>query len=66
MDRKYLEAIATLVGTIIGAGVLGIPYVVAKSGIKIGLVHILLLGIAILFINLYVAEISLRTKKTHQ
>lgn len=66
MDSKYLEAIATLVGTIIGAGVLGIPYVVAKSGLKIGLVHILLLGIAILFINLYVAEISLRTKKTHQ
>ncbi|MEA3378137.1 MAG: aromatic amino acid transport family protein [Nanoarchaeota archaeon] len=66
MDKNFFGAIATLVGTIIGAGVLGIPYVVAKSGFLVGLVHLLILGFAIVFGNLYIAEVSLRTKKTHQ
>ncbi|RME54433.1 hypothetical protein D6777_03850 [Candidatus Woesearchaeota archaeon] len=66
MNKQYFEAVAILVGTIIGAGVLGIPYVVAQSGIVIGLAHLILLGVAVLFINLYVAEISLRTKKKYQ
>jgi amino acid permease len=66
MNKQYFEAIATLVGTVIGAGVLGLPYVIAQSGVLIGLIHILILGIGVLFINLYIAEISLRTKKKHQ
>jgi amino acid permease len=59
-------AIFTLVGTIVGAGILGIPYVVAKSGVFYGLVLILLIGIAFLFLNLFAGEIILRTKKQHQ
>ena len=31
-QHKTLMAIATLVGTIVGAGILAIPYVVAPSG----------------------------------
>ena len=60
------EAVATLVGCIIGAGIFGIPYVVAKAGILAGIINIVVLGTVILFINLYVGEIALRTKKTHQ
>jgi len=62
----YYEAIATLVGTTIGAGIMGIPYVVAKAGILAGIIDIIILGAVILMINLYVGEIALRTKKTHQ
>jgi len=60
------EAVATLVGCIIGAGIFGIPYVVAKAGILAGIINILVLGTVILLINLYVGEIALRTKKIHQ
>ena len=69
MQKKSLgfyEAIATLVGTTIGAGIMGIPYVVAKAGILAGIIDIIILGAVILMINLYVGEIALRTKKTHQ
>jgi tyrosine-specific transport protein len=61
----FYEAIATLVGTTIGAGIFGIPYVVAKAGIITGLINLAVLGFVVLMINLYVGEISLRTKKTH-
>ncbi|MCX6741715.1 MAG: amino acid permease [Candidatus Pacearchaeota archaeon] len=64
--RLYLSAIATLTGTIIGAGILGIPYVIAKSGFWAGMLNILILGALILFVNLYLGEIILRTKGRHQ
>ena len=62
----FYEAIATLVGTTIGAGIMGIPYVVAKAGILAGIIDVVLLGAVILMINLYTGEIALRTGKTHQ
>jgi amino acid permease len=66
MKLGFYEAIATLIGTTIGAGILGIPYVVSKSGFLIGLAHILLIGTIIIILNLYLGEITLRTKKAHQ
>ncbi|MBS3141675.1 amino acid permease [Candidatus Woesearchaeota archaeon] len=66
MDRDYWGSIATLMGTIVGAGVLGIPFVVAKSGIFNGLVVILIIGILMTFVFLYLGEITLRTKGIHQ
>lgn len=64
--KEVYKAIATLTGTIIGAGVLGIPYVVAQAGFLTGLLVIVLLGIVILLINLAVGEVVLRTKGNHQ
>ncbi|MFH1275886.1 MAG: aromatic amino acid transport family protein [Candidatus Woesearchaeota archaeon] len=64
--RKLLIAITTLVGTIIGAGILGIPYVVAKAGFWYGSFLILLIGIAFVFLNLFVGEVVLRTNGHHQ
>jgi amino acid permease len=63
---KLFSAIATLTGTIIGAGFLGLPYVVAKSGFFIGFALILIIGFLMVIITLYLGEISLRTKDTHQ
>ena len=60
------EAIAVLIGTIIGAGVLGIPYVIAQSGFLLGTLMIIFLGFAVLMTNLFIGEIVLRTKGTHQ
>jgi len=64
--RSFYEAVATLIGTIIGAGIFGIPYVVAKAGFLVGMVNFVVLGFMIMMINLYTGEIALRTKKTHQ
>lgn len=64
--RDYLTGSAILLETIIGAGVLGIPYVVAKSGFLIGALMIVFLGAAILTTNLFVGEFVLRTKGNHQ
>ncbi|MBS3097673.1 GerAB/ArcD/ProY family transporter [Candidatus Woesearchaeota archaeon] len=67
MPKKHLlEAIATLVGFVIGAGILGIPFVVAKAGFVTGIIDIIVIGIVILFLNLYIGEIVLRTKGDHQ
>ncbi len=63
---KLFAGVATMTGTIVGAGFLGIPYVVAKSGFVIGLLQIIAIGLVLLVAKLYLGEILLRTEKTHQ
>lgn len=65
MEKLY-GAIATLTGCIIGAGVLGIPYVMVRAGFWTGMLVLVVLGLAYLLIHLMVGEISLRTKSCHQ
>ena len=64
--RKFLATAFTLTGTIIGAGILGLPHVFAESGFLIGLFWLIFLGVIIIFVNLYIGEVTLRTKDTHQ
>ncbi len=64
--NRFAIAVTTLMGTIIGAGILGIPYVIAKAGYLYGLFLILLLGIAYVYLNLFFGEVVLRTKGQHQ
>ena len=61
-----LEAISVLVGTIIGAGVLGIPYVVYQSGFISGAILMVVISLSVLQLNLYLGEIVLSTEKKHQ
>ncbi len=65
-NKRIIEGIATLTGTILGAGILGMPYVIAKAGFLTGTVTLLGLGIVVLFMYLYLGEIVLRTKGNHQ
>lgn len=64
VNSKFL-AITALLGTIIGAGFLGVPYIVMKSGFLIGFIYLLVVGIIITLTTLYLGEIALRTNKTH-
>ena len=64
--KQFFAGLAILIGTAIGAGVLGIPYVVVKIGFLAGLIYILFLGLIIILVNLYLGEIILRTKGKHQ
>jgi len=66
MNKKFWVAVATLVGTIIGAGILGIPYVIAQAGFWTGVLDIFLLGGIVLLLYLYLGEVVLRTKGLHQ
>lgn len=66
-DRhKFLVAVSTLAGTIVGAGILGIPYVLAKGGFVYGSLLICFLGAAFVLLNLYSGEMILRTKGNFQ
>ena len=64
--KKTFIAFTALLGTIIGAGILGIPYSFMKAGALIGTIHLFFIGIIITLITLYLAEIILRTKGQHQ
>ena len=68
MEKRGLlfAAIATLTGTAIGAGFLGIPHVISKSGFLIGLIEMVILALLIMLVNLYLGEVILRTKQQHQ
>ena len=65
-DKKFWAATFTLSGAVIGAGILGLPYVFAKSGFFIGLMWIIFLGIILIFVKLALGEVTLRTKGRHQ
>ncbi|MDO8660312.1 MAG: aromatic amino acid transport family protein [Candidatus Woesearchaeota archaeon] len=60
------RGISTLVGTTVGAGMLAIPVVVQTAGFWTGLIVILLVGLAVLLMNLMLGEVVLRTKGNHQ
>ena len=56
------EAVALIVSTTIGAGVLSLPYAVARVGIWIGLIYIIVLGFLMMGLNLLVGELSAKTR----
>ncbi len=66
VKNKSLSATLTLSGAIIGAGILGLPYAISKAGFIPGLILIILLSLLMLFINLALGEVILRTSGTHQ
>lgn len=63
---KTLTATAIFIGTIVGAGFLGIPYVLSKSGFLLGFIQMILVGSLILLTMLYFGETALRTHGNHQ
>lgn len=65
MNKETLT-ITTLVGTIMGAGLLGLPYVASQAGIVITLGWLLVIGLAMTYIMLSLGEVILRTKQKHQ
>jgi len=56
------QAVAFIVSGTIGAGVLGIPYAVAKVGIGVGIIYVVALGLLFMGLNLFVGEVAARTK----
>jgi len=66
LSARFLSAIAMIVGTCVGAGIFGLPYVISKIGISIGILYIIILGFITLVVCLAYGEIVLRTNGKHQ
>lgn len=60
------EAVFIITGMTIGAGILGLPYVVAQVGLLAGLIYVICLGLVMLCLNLMIGEIAVRTKQNYQ
>ncbi len=55
-----------MVGPIIGAGIFGIPFVVAKSGVIPGIFYFVVLTFVVVLLHLFFGEICLRTEGKHR
>ena len=63
---KFLLALATLVGTIIGVGMFGLPYAAAQAGLGVTLAYLVVLALAVTTIHLVYGEIVLRSAAKHR
>lgn len=64
-NRNFFYAVTTLIGTIVGVGIFGLPYAFAKAGFFIGLAQLILLSGVTMIVHLMFGEVILRTKTKH-
>lgn len=55
-----------MVGTAVGAGIFGLPYVFVRSGYGLGVCYVIVLGAILMLVNLAYGEVVLATKDSHQ
>ena len=59
---KFIKAVAVLMGTVVGAGIFALPYVIAQVGFMVGLGYLFLFAAIFLIVNLCYGEVVLRTR----
>lgn len=59
--KKFILALTTFSGTIIGVGLFSLPYITAKVGFGIMLIYFLILGAMAILLHLFYGELSLKT-----
>lgn len=64
--NSVFGAVALMVGTAVGAGIFGLPYVFVRSGVGLGLIYVVGLGAMITLVHLAYGEVVLATTGTHQ
>ncbi len=64
--KKLLLGIATIIGTVIGAGVLGLPYAISKSGFIPGIILLAFISFSMTLLLLYLGEVVLRCRRVYQ
>jgi len=62
----FIKAVSVLVGTIIGVGIFGLPFIAAKTGFLVILAYFLVLGGVALVIHLIFGDIILGTPGKHR
>lgn len=66
MNNDFVKASSTLIGTMIGAGIFGIPFVFAQAGFLIGTIFFVILASVMFLLNLMYAETIERTHGKHR
>lgn len=61
INKKFIYALCTLSGTIIGVGLFSLPYITSQVGIWTMLVYFLFLGSLTIIIHLLFGEVSIAT-----
>ncbi|MEA1937255.1 MAG: aromatic amino acid transport family protein [Patescibacteria group bacterium] len=61
LTKNYIYAVSTLIGTAVGAGIFGLPYVTAQAGFFPALILLIILGATMILLALMYGEITLRT-----
>lgn len=62
----FFRSFTVLIGTIIGAGIFGVPYVVSQVGIVWGAALLGVVGIIAVLVHLMLGEVVLRTPSKHR
>lgn len=65
-NEKFLAAVSTMIGAIVGVGIFGLPYVVSQAGFFVGFFELVALSAVILALHLLYGEVILRTKEPHR
>jgi tyrosine-specific transport protein len=65
-NKNFLEAIAIMVGCIVGGGILALPYAVSRSGFWSSILLIVGLGVIMIFLHLMVGEMNFAVKSSHE
>lgn len=66
MRKNFYYALAILIGTTVGGGIFGLPYVIAKAGLISSFFYFLILGGTVLLVTLFFGEIILSTEEDHR
>src|SRR3989344_1200890 len=64
--KKFIFALSTLSGTIIGVGLFSLPYIASKVGIWLILGYFFVLGGIVILIHLLFGEVALKTPDYHR
>jgi len=62
----FLKALAIFLGTVIGVGIFGLPFVASKAGFFVIVIYFLLMSLVAITINLIYGEVILGTKKIYR
>jgi len=65
-DKRFFNALAMLIGTIIGAGIFGLPYVAAKIGFFPVIIYLIAISAIVTLTHLLYGEVVLRTRGKHR
>ncbi len=66
MSKNFFFAVSTIVGTVIGAGLFSVPFVISKSGILGLLIYLPVLAVIQYFLHKMFAEVILSTEEEHR
>ena len=61
-SKNFWWAVFSLVGTTIGAGIFGLPYVFSKAGFFVALAELAVIAFIVLLVQQMMGEIALRTE----